>query len=245
MNLPAIYHREAEIAQLRERILGRRSFLLHGPRGVGKTLLLNQLHHEIPGTLYCAEPVSGQAVFRTLAHGLLAQGNRVLIQALSAQGADAVTSLSAVSLRGIVAAGLGKGAYWIVLDHIQSPSQSFAAHLKDLCGNTATPLIAVARSEHMEDVGFLLPLFSDPCQRYSLRNFDLATSRQFAVQVADKMQLKAANRDQAIEQIVRYSRGNPGAILAMLQMTVNPKYVARQHIKLSPLYIDFRLSAGG
>jgi len=32
--------------------------------------------------------------------------------------------------------------------------------------------------------------------------------------------------------------------VAMLQMAVSSKYVAQQHIKLSPLYIDFRLSWG-
>jgi hypothetical protein len=42
--------------------------------------------------------------------------------------------------------------------------------------------------------------------------------------------------------IVQYSKGNPGAIIAMLRMAVSPKYVAQDHVKLSPLYIDFRLS---
>ncbi len=58
------------------------------------------------------------------------------------------------------------------------------------------------------------------------------------------MHLNAANRDEAIQKIVHYSKGNPGAIIAMLQMAASPKYVTEQHVKLSPLYIDFRLSWG-
>jgi hypothetical protein len=96
----------------------------------------------------------------------------------------------------------------------------------------------------MEDVGFLLPMFSDRSAKFALRNFDSNTANKFAMQTAREMELQAANRDEAIEKIVQYSKGNPGAIIAMLRMAVSPKYVAREHVKLSPLYIDFRLSWG-
>jgi hypothetical protein len=77
-----------------------------------------------------------------------------------------------------------------------------------------------------------------------MRNFDSDTAREFALRTAEQMHLSAANRDEAIQKIVHYSKGSPGAIVAMLQMAANPKYVAQQHVKLSPLYIDFRLSWG-
>jgi hypothetical protein len=146
-----------------------------------------------------------------------------------------------VSIRGIVIEALREGRYWIVLDHLQSPSQSFAAAIKDMCSRAETPLIAVARSAHMEDAGFLLPMFSDRSSRYLLRNLETEAAKKFALRAAEEMQLEAVNRDEAIEKIVRYSKGSPGAIIAMLQMAVNPNYVAEKHVKLSPLYIDFRL----
>ena len=119
------------------------------------------------------------------------------------------------SIRGIVTDALRETSYWIVLDHLKSSSQSFAASLKDVCNWTATPLIAVARSAHMEDVGFLLPMFSDRSEKYALRNFDSDTAREFAMRTAQEMHLNAANQDEAIQKIVHYSKGNPGAILAM------------------------------
>ena len=82
-----------------------------------------------------------------------------------------------MSIRGIAPDALREASYWIVLDHIQSPSQSFTGSVKDVCNQTETPLIAVARSAHMEDVGFLLPMFSDRSDRYALRNFDLDTEK--------------------------------------------------------------------
>jgi hypothetical protein len=244
MSPTPIYGRDAELEQLRKLVSRRRSFLLHGPAGVGKTLLLKQLAGEVPGMVYCDESSSSQTVFRTLAAGLFVRRNRHVLQACGNSGLNAIKGKSAVSIRGIVADALREASHWIALDHLQSPSLSFAASLKDVCNCTATPLIAVARSAHMEDVGFLLPMFSDRSDMYALRNFDSDTAREFAVQTAEEMHLNAVNRDEAIQKIVRYSKGSPGAIIAMLQMAASPKYVTQQHVKLLPLYIDFRLSWG-
>jgi DNA polymerase III delta prime subunit len=244
MSPTAIYGRDAEFEQLRRLAFQRRSFLLHGPAGVGKTLLLKQMAGEVPEMVYCDESSSSQIVFRKLAVGLFARKNRRVLQACGTSGLDAIKAKSAVSIRGIVFDALREAIYWIALDHLQSPSQSFAASLKDVCSQTATPLIAVARSAHMEDAGFLLPMFSDRSQKLVLRNFDSDTAKEFAMRTAQEMHLNAANRDEAIQKIVHYSKGNPGAIIAMLQMAASPKYVTEQHVKLSPLYIDFRLSWG-
>jgi AAA+ ATPase superfamily predicted ATPase len=244
MNSAAIYGRDAELEQLRQLVSSRRSFLLHGPAGVGKTLLLKRLAGEVPGMVVCDESSSSQTVFRALAAGLFARQNRHVLQACGRSGLNAIKEKSAVSIRGIVADALREASYWIVLDHLKSSSQSFAVSLKDVCNETATPLIAVARSAHMEDVGFLLAIFSDRSEKYALRNFDSDTAREFAMRAAQEMRLNAANRDETIQKIVHYSKGNPGAILAMVEMAASPKYVSGGHVKLSPLYIDFRLRWG-
>ncbi|MGO9403246.1 MAG: AAA family ATPase [Terriglobales bacterium] len=244
MNPVAIYGRDAELEQIRQLVLRRRSFLLHGPAGVGKTLLLKHLAGEVPGMVYCDESSSSQTVFRKLAAGLFAGKNRHVLQACGPSGRNAIQDKSAVAIRGIVADALREGSYWIVLDHLKTPSQSFAAGLKDVCNWTTTPLVAVARSAHMEDAGFLLPMFSDRSDKYALRDFDSETAREFATRTAQEMHLKAANQDEAIQKIVHYSKGSPGAIIAMLHMAASPKYVTEQHVKLSPLYIDFRLRWG-
>ena len=240
----AMYGRDAELEQLRQLAFRQRPFLLHGPAGVGKTLLLKQVAGAVPEMLYCDESSTSHTVFRKLAAGLFARKNRHVLRACRTGGLSAIKDKSAVSIRGIVADALREDSYWIVLDHLQSPSQSFAAALKGVCSWTATPLIAVARSAHMEDAGCLLAMFSDRSQKFALRNFDSDTAREFAVRTAQEIHLNAANRDEAIQKIVHYSKGNPGAIVAMLQMAASPKYVTEQRVKLSPLYIDFRLSSG-
>lgn len=244
MTLPSIYGRDKDLEQLHLVVSRRRSFLLHGPEGVGKTLLLKRVAADIPQMLYCGESSSNQGVFRTLAGELFGKNNRHVVKICAKSGLNALKDKSAVSLRGIVTEGLREALYWIVLDHVQSPSQSYASALRDVCSVADTPLIAVARSAHMEDVGFLLPMFSDRSARFALRNFELDAAMEFCSYVADTINLRAINHDEVIEKIVRLSKGNPGAIIAMLRMAASPKYMAHQHVKLTPLYIDFRLSWG-
>jgi hypothetical protein len=191
--------------------------------------------------LYCPDCSSTQLVFRTLAAELLAMGNRHVLHICEGRGAKALEDKSAVAVRGIVSAALRDASYWIVLDHLKSPTQSFASAVKNVVTGNDTPLLALARSSHMEDVGHLLPLFADRSDKYLLRNFNAERATQFALLRAQAMELEASNKPEAIEKIVRYSKGIPGAIILMLQMAATPKYRAQAHIKLSPLYIDFRL----
>ena len=244
MNLPPIFDRDAELEQLRKLLSRRHSFLLYGPAGSGKTLLLTTLIKDFSGALYCKDSSGSQIVFRTLAAELFAKKNQRVLHACGKSGLAAIKGKSAVSIRGIVIEALREASYWIVLDHLQRPSQSFATALKDMCSGTTTPLVVVAHSAHMEDVGFLLPMFPDRSDRFALQNFDSGTARQFALQTARQIKLDAANQEEVIDKIAHYSQGNPGAIRAMLEMAADPKYIAQQQVKLAPLYIDFRLQWG-
>jgi AAA ATPase domain len=237
----SIFGRNAELEELRRLVCRRRSFLIYGPAGVGKTLLIRRVATQFPEVLYCADASSSQEVFREIVLQLFRRGNRHVLQVCGSAGSTTLDSKSAVSVRGIVSEALWESKYWIVLDHLRSPSQSFAHAIKDLCSSTATPLIAIARSDHMEEAGFLMTMFSDRSEKYALRPFDFAKAQDFATEIAQQISLDALNREQAIRQIIRFSKGCPGAIVSMLEMATNPKYVTRRNIKFSPLYIDFQL----
>jgi DNA polymerase III delta prime subunit len=236
----SIFDREEDRQSIGQRLAKKSPFLIHGPAGVGKTLLLRSLLPEFPSTLYCEDSATTQIVFRSLAHSLLR------LRSPRAQTAfrneEAIGTKSAVSLKGIVMDALNEGQYSIVLDHLRRPSYSFAAAVREMMGWGSTPVSAVARSSHMEDTGFLQPFYSDRSEKYEIRNFDKTVAEQFAREVIARANLTASNMNEFLDKILQFSEGNPGAIVALVETAKHPKYRSDEHIKISPLYIDFRMN---
>jgi len=238
--LNVIFGREQERHALNQRVLRKKPFLVHGPTGVGKTLLLRSLLEQIPTLLYCETSASPQAVFRNVARSLLERGEPRIER--TCRNRNGIQARSAVSLKGIVMDSLREGSHLIVLDHLDRPSQSLAAAVREIIGWCSTPVIAVALSSHMEDTGFLQSLYADRQDRYELRNFEPAAAERFARAMVERADLSASNIKEFLGKVLELSQGNPGAILSMLQMAKNPKYRIDEHIKISPLYIDFRMN---
>lgn len=237
----SIFGRVEELEHLRQRLALRRPFLLHGPAGVGKTLLLSAALPDCPDVLYSRSNATPQALFRSLAELLLTARHPVFAKSCS-NGPVSLQAKSAVSLKGLVRDALLNSRYLVVLDHLMRPSPALAAAIREMMLNGSVPVIAVARSAHMEDVGFVLPLFADRSDRFALRNFDPEVAKQFAATFARKEGLQAENLGRFLEKVVAYSDGNPGAMLKMIRLAHDPKYFHENQIKITPLYIDYKMS---
>ena len=235
-----IFDRSDERQRIDQFLAKGRPFLLYGPSGVGKTLLLRSLLSGLHSILYCAESATINTVFRSLAASLLLNGSARAQAAFRDE--DGIKAKSAVSLKGIVTDALREGQYSIVLDHPKRPSYSFASTVREIMGWGSTPVSLVARSSHMEDTGFLQSTYGDRSQRCEIRNFDDAVAEQFAREVVKRTGLLASNLGEFLEKVLEFSEGNPGAIVALVEMANYPKYRSDEHIKVTPLYIDFRMS---
>jgi hypothetical protein len=237
-----IFDRQEERRRINQILANRQSFLAFGPSGVGKTLLLRDGLSKFPFVLYCDDSATINVAFRRLALALLRLNNPRAKKTFRDEAAIAKKTL--VALKGIVIDALREGAYSIVLDHLRRPSHSFAAAIREvmICGST--PVSALARSNHMEDTGFLRPLYEDRSQKFEIRNFDDATAEQFACEEVKRRGLSGANMPEFLNKVLKFSAGNPGAILRMIDMARYPKYRSQEHIKISPLYIDFRMQWG-
>jgi hypothetical protein len=237
-----IFDREEEQAALSKRLAMRRPLLIHGPAGVGKTLLVSAQLRNFPDFLYSADSATIHEVFRNIAYRLWERRSPQLVKSFGRAGAEAIKTKSAANLKGVLEDALHDGHYCLVLDHTRRPSYSFASTVRELMGWCNTPVITIARSAHMEDTGFLQGFYPDRGDRIEIKNFDPHTAERFALEAAKRVGVSAHNINDFIERVLEYSQGNPGAIGAMLEMAKHPQYRSEDRIKITPLYIDFRLN---
>lgn len=235
-----IFDRAEERQGIRQRLAKRLPFLIHGPAGVGKSLLLRSVLAEFPSILYCEDSATTHVMLRSLAHNLLRLKNPRAQTAF--RNEEAIKTKSPISLKGIVMDALNQGEYSVVLDHLKRPSYSFAAAVREMMGWGSTPVSAVARSGHMEDTGFLQRYYSDRSEKYEIQDFNASVAEQFARETATRAGLSASNMSDFLDKVLEFSDGNPGKIGVLIKMASFPKYRSDDHIKITPLYIDFRMN---
>jgi AAA+ ATPase superfamily predicted ATPase len=235
-----LFGREDELAKLRTWVRAARPFLFHGPVGVGKTRLLDELSPEMPPMLRISGCNTPQALFHEVAVALWKRGSPDLRRRL--KSLDQLKSVSVTSLKGLCLEALHASRYTLVLEHVGFSSQQFSGAIKQLAGESELPLIFVARSCHMEDSGYLVRHFPDRSERLELQDFGSSKAEEFARRVADEAQLTAENLTEFLSKVSELSGGNPGAIVSMVRMASAPRYRSGDWIKSTPLYIDFRLA---
>jgi len=236
--LVKVFGRTEELDALRKRFAVGKSTLVHGPSGAGKTLLLQQVMPEFDRVLYSPNSSSPQAVFRCLAESLAASKDATILR-ICKGNVDALLAKSSVSLKGIVSDALRASNYTIVLDHLNRPSPALGSMIREVMAMSSTPVVAVVRSTHMEDAGSVSALLPDRSERLAIKNFDSDTAKSFAEEICEQQQLQAENLRSVLDSMIKSSEGNPGAIIRMIAMAKQSKYRNDDHIKWSPLYIDF------
>ena len=226
--------REEELGRLRNQAKIRKSMLVYGPEGVGKSRLLRTFVEGQPLALYVAQMKSPREFLLALLDGLHSADQRIRVP-------GNISALSSSSLKGIVNRALDTRAFLMVLDHLDAPSRVVTGMIKDLNYYGRTPVIFASRSPHMEDIGALRPLCALKSESIELENLPQKVALEFAMRDAERIKLWASNLDSILPSLVEWSDGNPGAILQMLKMAHLPQYRVGDQIKAHILYLDYRM----
>ena len=232
-----IFSRTEEMEALRRRLASRKSTLVYGPSGVGKTLLTARHARCWPCSLL------PRFVESTSSVSLPSRTARSKVRCDDPAHLSWPLRLSSRQVFHLVEGNRYQYAACGKLSHRPRPfewlSPVLAAMVSEVMLSCSTPIVAVARSVHMEDAGFVSPLLPDRSERLAIKNFDSDVAKAFALEVCSRQQLSAENLNSVLDSMIKSSEGNPGAILRMIAMAKQSKYRSDDHIKWSPLYIDF------
>jgi len=231
----AAVDRTEEMARLRAQAQKRKSMLVFGPEGVGKTRLLLAFVQNQPFALYVPQIRSPRDFMMALILDLRRLDKRELRLPANAD------SLSTSSLKGIVRRALAAFPCMLVLDHLAGPSRIVTGIIKEFSDYGQRPIFFAARTPHMEDIGALQPMCADRSEQLGVRNFTPSVALEFAKREAERNGLWASNLESALHSLVDWSDGNPGSILQMLKMADFPRYRMGDQIKAHILYLDYRM----
>jgi hypothetical protein len=229
-----IVERVEELSRLRAQAKRRKSMLLFGPEGVGKSRLLQTFVDGQSLALYVGQTRSPREFLLELHHSmsLAIKGAKVL---------GDLSSLSTRSLKGIVHRAFDTQPFLMVIDHLDGPSRVVTGIIKDLHYYGRTPVIFASRSPHMEHIGALQAFCALKSERVELKNWPQAIAIEFAQREAERISLYASNLESTLRSFVEWSDGNPASILYLLKMACRPQYRMDDQIKAHILYVDYRM----
>ncbi|HLH36178.1 MAG TPA: hypothetical protein VKX41_16015 [Alloacidobacterium sp.] len=231
----AAVERTEEMVRLQAHAEKRKSLLIFGSEVVGKTRLLRAFLKTQPLALFVPRVDSPREILLTLIAELRRVGKRGVDLPPNPQ------SISSSGLKGIVQRALDVHPFSLAIDQISGPSRVATGLIKDLNYFDRTPVIFVARTPHMEDIGALRPMCARSSERLEVKEFAPQIAMEFVRWEARKTDLWASNLEEVLKLFAESSKGNPGAIVQMVKMAQFPRYRAGDQIKGHVLYLDYRM----
>lgn len=173
-----MFGRELELAEIIRRLDKGVPFLLHGPSGMGKTMLMKcALSRLAAGTyVYCPETKALTLFAKSLCTELAMRRDPCTLswlklkpQATTAQIQSAIVMRSSAGLRGMARESLRQRPRMIICDHVTFVSQRFYNYLKEFELQCRAPIVAMARDPRYRAANQirLNLLYVDYCMQHS------------------------------------------------------------------------------
>ncbi len=244
--------RTHEVAKLREAILARRSLLVYGVAGAGKTALLDEALSGLASAvrdncIVCDSCESPQAMWRHLIRSLAARNDPQVLSRVQRECA-ATDSLdrwldkqSSLRLRGILRRAMRAGAYFVFLDATAPLPAGVYRLLQEWIWSGRTPVFLLARGSAEQDLGRVARLYWHSGLQLELGPLRPEHLKLLLEDCIARFHLKKLADEKFRDFILKQCAGLPGRVVRLCQLASQTTYQYEGRLKLHTLAVDFLL----
>lgn len=245
--------RDQEIEAVRDSVRQRKGLHIYGPKGAGKSALLDDLHQRwdevgysrVP--IYCKNSVTLREILVFIAEALLAHsgpltGTNKYLEPLEIRTVSDIRTHSNRDLRNIIFPRIEQGDYCFILDHLDHISKGINAFLSSL-HDRACVITASRQSWMIGDYTFAgkiaYCLYLVPKLR--LGNLKKKDALSLMQQLHKDCGLKLPDKARLFNDIFHITQGNPKMIHDILEKARKPEYIVDGKLNLNLIVIDCRI----
>jgi hypothetical protein len=222
-----LFGRRDEVRALTNALCTRKSCLILGPKGMGKTRLLRE-------SLSNARQPYVYIETQDVLHRLLVELAERLSVAAGPLGS--VRNATSVALKPSVLDALRRLPQCLIIENVGDVDPRMYRFLQQVYYITGVSLVVTATSR--DCLGHLRKLLWDPREEIALKPLT-RTEALSLFDVASRMyQIESFDLDAFRCKVLTAAQGNPGQILTMCRMASRPEYQDGRHIKFLPLRMD-------
>ena len=257
LEVPFFVDRRSESRRLAKALRVRRSLMICGPAGIGKTALMTSLIAQLPVTLSERCLVLQGArnlgdLLRQLLLCLYQTGDANLRRQIHSEGgprlgfASRIKGLSASRMKGALYRTLEGGDYRVFLDHFPPLTPAMARVVKEISWMRNTPVYWLVRDDREQRLGELCRFFywGDE-ERLALPPLPARAAAELLESCIDRLGLHRWDLAGFREETLALSGGIPGAIVKMCTLAAAARYQHGSRIKIKSVYIDYVMSGQG
>lgn len=222
-----LFGRRDEVRALTTALRTRKSCLIVGSKGIGKTRLLQESLSITRQPCVCIERPE---VLHRLLVGLAEQ------LSCPAGRFDSVRNATSVALKPSVLDALRRQPRCLVLEDAADADPRMYRFLQQVYYLPAVCLIVTAASH--DCLGHLRKLFWDPREEIALTPLTRPEALSLFDVAARVYRLESLDLDAFRAKVLTAAQGNPGQILTMCRMAGRPEYQSGRYVKFLPLRID-------
>ncbi len=222
-----LFGRRNEIAALTTALRGRKSCLVVGPKGIGKTRLIDESLSISQQPFVTVE--SPQVLHRLLvklAERLSCPTGRI----------GSLREATSISLNYSVVEALRKAPQCVILENVTDTDPRMYRFLQQLYYVPGVCLIVTSKSRGC--LGHLHKLLWDPREEIALKPLTRTEALGLFEAASNMYGLQSCDLDEFRAKVLSAAQGNPGQIVTMCRLACRPEYQSGRNIMFVPLRID-------